>query len=416
MDRKIEKKKGLKKGHIPFIIGGALLLSLILWLMFGNHSSTLRVEERTITIETVQRGLFNDYIRLNGQVQPISIIQLSAIEGGMVDARLIEEGTMVKQGDVIARLSNPMLSLSILDSEAQLAEKQNFLRNTLVQMEQERLNLQREKLNLDLDIERKKRRYDQYQKLYDESLTSTEDYLQAKEDYEFGIRQRDLVMARQRQDSIFRGVQVQQMEESLVNMRRNMILIRERVENLNIKAPIDGQLGFLDIEIGQSISGGQRIGQINVLSDYRIEANIDEHYIDRVLPDLSATFERQDRRFNLRVRRVYPEVRGGQFRTDFVFVDERPDNIRTGQTYFLNLQLGEPSESILIPRGAFYQSTGGRWIYVVSTDGTTAHKRAIRIGKQNPQFYEVIEGLDAGERVIVSSYETFGDNERLVLK
>ena len=416
MDRKIEKKKGLKKGHIPFIIGGALLLSLILWLMFGNHSSTLRVEERTITIETVQRGLFNDYIRLNGQVQPISIIQLSAIEGGMVDARLIEEGTMVKQGDVIARLSNPMLSLSILDSEAQLAEKQNFLRNTLVQMEQERLNLQREKLNLDLDIERKKRRYDQYQKLYDESLTSTEDYLQAKEDYEFGIRQRDLVMARQRQDSIFRGVQVQQMEESLVNMRRNMILIRERVENLNIKAPIDGQLGFLDIEIGQSISGGQRIGQINVLSDYRIEANIDEHYIDRVLPDLSATFERQDRRFNLRVRRVYPEVRGGQFRTDFVFVDERPDNIRTGQTYFLNLQLGEPSESILIPRGAFYQSTGGRWIYVVSADGTTAHKRAIRIGKQNPQFYEVIEGLQAGERVIVSSYETFGDNERLVLK
>ena len=416
MDRKIEKKKGLKKGHIPFIIGGALLLSLILWALFGNHSSSLRVEAGRITIETVQKGLFNDYIRLNGQVQPISIIQLSAIEGGMVETKLIEEGTMVKQGDVIARLSNPMLSLSILDSEAQLAEKQNFLRNTQVTMEQEKLNLQREKLQLDMDVERKKRRYEQYQKLYDENLTSTEDYLQAREDYEFGIRQRDLIMARQRQDSIFRGVQVQQMEESLTNMRRNMTMIRERVENLNIKAPIDGQLGFLDIEIGQSIIGGQRIGQINVLYDYKIEANIDEHYIDRVLADLSATFERQDRVFNLRVRRVYPEVRGGQFRTDFVFTDERPDNIRTGQTYFLNLELGEPSESILIPRGAFYQSTGGRWIYVVSVDGTTAHKRAIKVGKQNPQFYEVLEGLEAGERVIVSSYETFGDNERLVLK
>ena len=416
MDRKIKKKKGLRKRHIPFIAGGALLLWLVLWLLFGNHASTLRVEARTLSIETVQKGLFNDYIRLNGQVQPISIIQLSAIEGGMVETKLIEEGTMVKKGDVIARLTNSMLSLSILDSEAQLAEKQNFLRNTLVQMEQEKLNLQREKLNLDLDIDRKKRKYEQYQKLYDEHLTSQEEYLQAKEDYEFGIRQRDLVMARQRQDSIFRGVQVEQMEESLANMRRNMTMIRERVENLNVKAPIDGQLGLLDIEIGQSISIGQKIGQINVLSDYKIEANIDEHYIDRVLADLSATFERQDRRFNLRVRRVYPEVRSGQFKTDFVFTDERPDNIRTGQTYYLNLELGEPSEAVLIPRGAFYQSTGGRWIYVVSADGTTAHKRAIRIGKQNPQFYEVLEGLEAGERVIVSSYETFGENERLVLR
>ena len=416
MDRKIEKKKGLKKSHILFIIGGVLLLWLIFWALFGNHASTLRVEASRISIETVKKGLFNDYIRLNGQVQPISIIQLSAIEGGMVESKLIEEGTMVKKGDVIARLTNPMLSLSILDSEAQLAEKQNFLRNTLVQMEQEKLTLQREKLQLDMDIERKKRKYDQYLKLYEENLTSKEEYLQAKEDYEFGIRQRDLVMARQRQDSIFRGVQVEQMEESLANMRRNMTMIRERVENLNIKAPIDGQLGLLDVEIGQSIVTGQKIGQINVLSDYKIEALVDEHYIDRVRTDLSATFERQDRQFDLRVRLVYPEVRDGRFKTDFVFTGERPDNIRTGQTYYLNLELGQSSETVFISRGAFYQSTGGQWIYVVNSDGTMAHKRIIKIGKQNPQFYEVLEGLEAGERVIVSSYESFGDNERLMLK
>jgi len=416
MDRIIEKKKGLKKKHIPYILGAAALLLFVGWLIFGDHSSTLRIESRTVSIETVQNGLFNDFIRLNGQVQPINIIQLSAIEGGMVETKLIEEGAMVKRGDVIARLTNPMLSLSILDSEAQLAEKQNWLRNTLVDMERERLNLRREKLQLDLDIERRKRRYEQYQQLHNENLTSREEYLQAKEDYEFGMRQRDLVIERQRQDSIFRGVQVEQMEESLASMRRNMTMIRERVENLNIKAPIDGQLGLLDVEIGQSISSGQKIGQINVLSDYKIEAMIDEHYIDRVRIDLSATFERQDRKFNLKARKVYPEVRGGQFKTDFVFIDERPDNIRTGQTYFLNLELGQPSQSILIPRGAFYQSTGGRWIYVVSSDGTTAYKRAIRIGKQNPQFYEVLEGLEAGERVIVSSYETFGNNERLILK
>ena len=416
MDRIIEKKRGLKKRHIPYILGAAALLLFVCWLIFGDHSSTLRVEVRTVSIETVQNGLFNDYIRLNGQVQPINVIQLSAIEGGMVDIKLIEEGAMVKKGDVIARLTNPMLSLQILDSEAQLAEKQNWLRNTLVDMERERLNLRQEKLRLDLDIDRRKRKYEQYKQLYDESLTSTEEYLQAKEDYEFGVRQRELVIERQRQDSIFRGVQVSQMEESLLSMRRNMTMIRERVENLNVKAPIDGQLGLLDVEIGQSISTGQKIGQINVLSDYKIEAMVDEHYIDRVRTDLGATFERQDRKFNLRARKVYPEVRGGQFKTDFVFIDERPDNIRTGQTYYLNLELGQPSEAILIPRGAFYQSTGGRWIYVVSSDGTTAHKRAIRIGKQNPQFYEVLEGLEAGERVIVSSYETFGNNERLILK
>ena len=416
MDRIIEKKRGLKKKHIPYILGAAALLVFVWWLILGDHSSTLRVEARTVSIETVQKGLFNDYIRLNGQVQPINVIQLSAIEGGMVETKLIEEGTMVKQGDVIVRLNNPMLSLSILDSEAQLAEKQNWLRNTLVQMEQEKLSLKRERLQLDMDIERKKRRYEQYQQLHQENLTSKEEYVQAKEDYEFGVRQRELIIERQKQDSIFRGVQVEQMEESLANMRRNMTMIRQRVENLNVKAPIDGQLGLLDVEIGQSIGSGQKIGQINVLSDYKIEAMVDEHYIDRVRIDLSATFERQDKKFNLRARKVYPEVRGGQFKTDFVFTDERPDNIRTGQTYYLNLELGQPSEAVLIPRGAFYQSTGGRWIYVVSPDGATATKRTIKIGKQNPQHYEVLEGLDAGERVIVSSYETFGNNERLVLK
>ncbi|MCL1973705.1 MAG: efflux RND transporter periplasmic adaptor subunit [Bacteroidetes bacterium] len=416
MDKIIEKKKGLKKKHIPYILGAAAVLLFVGWLIFGDHSSTLRIEARTVSMEKVQKGWFNDYIRLNGQVQPISVIQLSAIEGGMVEVKLIEEGTMVKQGEVIARLTNPMLSLQILDSEAQLAEKQNWLRNTRVQMEQDKLNLRREKLQLDLDIERRKRKYEQYSQLYEENLTSKEEYLQSKEDYEYGVRQRALVIDRQEQDSIFRGVQVEQMEESLANMRRNMRMIRERVENLNIKAPIDGQLGLLDLEIGQSISSGQKIGQINVLSDYKIEAMVDEHYIDRVRPDLGATFERQDRQFNLRARKVYPEVRSGQFKTDFVFTDERPDNIRTGQTYYLNLELGQPTEAILIPRGAFYQSTGGRWIYVVTPDGATAHKRPIRIGKQNPQFYEVLEGLEAGEQVIVSSYETFGNNERLILK
>ena len=416
MDRIIEKKKGLKKKHIPYILGGAALILFVGWLLFGNHAATMRVDKEKLSIAGVTRSTFNDYIRILGQVQPIATIQISAIEGGIVEKRFIEEGSFVNEGDIILRLQNSQLTLSILDSEAQLAEKQNFLRNTQVTMEQDKLRLRQEKLQYDLDVERKYRRYMQYEQLMKEALVATEEYLQAKEDYEFSARQRDLNIERQKQDSIYRGVQMEQMEESLNSMRRNMVLIRQRSENLNVKAPISGQLGLLDAEIGQAISSGQKIGQINVLSDYKIEASIDEHYIDRVVADLSASMERQDKQFSLRVRKVYPEVRGGQFKTELVFTDERPDNIRTGQSYNINLQLGLSGEALLIPRGAFYQSTGGQWIFVLNAAGTEAVRRPIRIGKQNPQYYEVLEGLSPGEQVITSSYEMFGDNERLILK
>jgi HlyD family secretion protein len=416
MDTIIEKKKGIRKKHIPYIIAGTLVLISLLWIVFGNHRPKYNVEREKISVQSVVKGEFNDYIRINGQVQPINTIQLSAMEGGMVAEKVVEEGSMVAKGQVIIRLTNPMLSLNILDSEAQLAEKQNFLRNTQVTMEQERLSLAKEKLQLDLDIERKKRKYEQYQSLYDEKLTSKEDYLQAKEDYEFAVKGRDLVLERQKQDSVYRGIQIDQMEESLSNIRRNLILVRQRVDNLDIKSPVDGQLGLLDVEIGQSVSSGTRVGQISVLSDYKIEALIDEHYIDRVKSGLSATFERQDKTFHLTVRKVYPEVRDKQFKTDFTFEGERPDNIRAGQTYYMNLQLGQPAESLLIPRGAFYQHTGGQWIFVVSQDGGKALKRNIRIGRQNPQYYEALEGLNVGEQVVVSGYENFGDAEELVIK
>lgn len=416
MDRIIEKKKGIQKKHIPYIIGGAVALLVILWLIFGNHASKMNVETKKISIQEVIKGEFNDYVRVNGQVQPINTIQLSAVEGGMVSEKLVEEGSNVQQGDIIVRLTNPMLNLNILDSEAQLAEKQNFLRNTQVSMEQERLSLKKEKLQLDLDVERKKRKYLQYKQLYAENLTSKEEYLQAKEDYEYAVDGRKLVVERQKQDSIYRGIQVKQMEESLHNMRQNLILVRQRVDNLNIKAPANGQLGLLDVEIGQSVASGGRVGQISVLSDYKIEASIDEHYIDRVKAGLEASFERQDKDFALRVRKVYPEVRDKQFKTDFVFVGERPDNIRTGQTYYINLQLGQPVEAIMIPKGAFYQTTGGQWIFVITPDGKKAIRRKVSIGRQNPTYYEVISGLDPGEKVITSSYDTYGEVEELILE
>ncbi len=416
MDRVLEKKRGLKRKHIPYIAGGAIIITFVIWSIFGNHQSTLKIDAKSLIIGEVQKGLFNDFVRVNGQVQPITTIQLTPLEGGVVEQRVIEEGAIVKKGDIILRMSNSQLNLQILESEASLAEKENFLRNTMVTMEQEKLSLEKDRLQLNLDVARKERKYKQNERLYKENLIAREDYLQAKEDYELSIKSKELVIARQKQDSIYRSTQIKNLEESLGSMRKSMTLIRQRVDNLNVKSPIDGQLGSLNIVLGQSLNSGADIGQINDLSDYKIEAKIDEHYIDRVKNGLSASFDRQGGQFPLIVSKVYPEVKDGQFKTDFKFTSKRPENIRTGQTYYINLQLGQPVEAILIPRGAFFQKTGGMWIFVINKEGDKAYKRQIKIGRQNPQYYEVIEGLESGEKVIISSYENYGTNEVLILK
>ncbi|MDY3266900.1 MAG: HlyD family efflux transporter periplasmic adaptor subunit [Phocaeicola sp.] len=416
MDIQLEQKKGLQKKHIPYILAGAVILLLLGWIIFGNHASTMRVDGKGLNIAEVKYGEFNDYIRVNGQVQPISVVQLSPEEGGIVREKVVEEGAHVKKGDVILRLSNSNLDLQILNAESELAEKQNLLRNTQVTMQQDKLNNETEKVQLDIDTQRKKRTYTQYSKLYSERLISREEYLQAKEDYEVSMKKHSLISERLKQDSIYRTIQMDQMEDNLQNMRKNVILIRERKEKLEVRATIDGELGLLDAELGQNIVAGQMVGQINDLSDFKIEAMIDEHYIDRVSNGLPATFERQGSSFNLKLRKVYPEVRDGRFRTDFIFQGKRPENIRSGQTYYIDLQLGEPTQSVLIPKGTFFQVTGGNWIFVVDKDGKKAYRRKIRIGRQNPQYYEVIEGLEKGERVIVSGYESYKDNEVLILK
>ncbi len=416
MDIQLEKKKGIQKKHLPYIAGGTLLLALLAWMLFGHHAATLKVDGQSLNIAEVRYGKFNDYIRVNGQVQPISVVQLSPEEGGIVRQKVVEEGAQVKKGDVILRLTNSNLDLQILNAESELAEKQNLLRNTQVTMQQDRLNNETEKVQLDIDTQRKRRTYRQYTRLYDERLISQEDYLQAKEDYEAAQQKHRLISERLRQDSLYRTIQMDQMEDNLQNMRKNVMLIRERKEKLEVRATIDGELGLLDAELGQNISAGQMVGQINDLSDFKIEAMIDEHYIDRVTNGLPASFERQGSSFGLKVRKVYPEVRDGRFRTDFVFVGKRPENIRSGQTYYIDLQLGEPTESVLIPKGTFFQVTGGNWIFVVDKEGKKAYRRNIRIGRQNPQFYEVTEGLEQGERVIISGYESYKDNEVLILR
>ncbi len=418
MDIKLEKKKGLKaifqKKNLVWV-GVAALVLFIGWLLFRDNSSTLRVDAQLLNVASVEQGEFNDYVRLTGSVQPMTTVQLSPLESGVVERIVAEEGTQVKRGDVILEMSNNSLSMQILQSEADLAEKQNILRNTMISMEQERLALRQEKLQLDLEVSRLKRTFEQNQSLYNDKLLAREDYLRSKEDYELAVGRRNLVLERQRQDSLYRTSQVEQMEESLRSMQRNMELIRQRVDNLKVKAPIDGEVGMLDAVLGQSLQQGANIGQVNDLTTYKVQAQIDEHYIDRITTGLVASFERQDTRYEMQLRKVYPEVRNGQFKADFRFVGDAPENIRSGQTYYLNLQLGEAAEAILIPRGSFYQATGGKWIYVLDATGEKAYRREIRIGRQNPQYYEVIEGLQVGEKVITSSYDNFGENEVLIL-
>lgn len=415
MDTRIERKPGLKRKHLYGIAAGLAVGALTLFFIFRDTTSSMTVEQNRLTIATVRQGEFNDYIRVIGQVMPSHIIYMDAIEGGRVEERLKEEGAMVRAGDVILRLSNPLLNIGILQSEADLAYQENELRNTRISMEQERLQLKQERIGLSKELAVRRRRYEQYQRLEKEQLIAREDFRLAGEEYEAARDQLEVIDERIRQDNIFRQSQVASLDENIRNMKRSLVLVRERLENLKVKAPLDGQVGNMDAQIGQSIAAGEHIGQI-ITPNLKVQALIDEHYVERVVPGLPADFTRDQATYRLEVTKPYPEVKEGQFRTDLDFVAGRPENIRAGQTYHINLELGDPVQAILVPRGGFFQITGGRWMYVVDESGTFATRRAVKIGRQNPQFYEVTEGLKAGERVIVSGYELFGDNEKLIMK
>ena len=415
MDRQIEKKSFLRR-YAWYVAAAAALAALLVWIVLGTTASTMTIDASDITISDVTRGKFDDYVRLNGQVLPIQVVQISPEEGGIVREKVVEEGTRVRKGDVILRLSNSNLDLQILNAEAELAEKQNLLRNTQVAMQQDRLNNRTEQATLDTDCDRKRRAYEQNARLYKERLISKEVYLQSREDYKLARRKQSLISQRLKQDSLYRHVQMAQMEDNLDNMRKNVLLVRDRKNKLEVRSAIDGELGLLDVELGQNIAAGQNIGQINDLSDFKVQAQIDEHYIDRVRPGLSASFSRGGKTYRLRVRKVYPEVRNGTFRTDFVFVGERPAQMRSGQTFYVELALGKSQQATLIPRGTFFQTTGGNWIFVLDKSGRKAYRRNISIARQNPQYYEITDGLEPGERVITSGYEAFKDNEVLVIK
>ena len=417
MDIKVEKKKyAVPRKYWPWIGGGVVFVAAVLWLALGNFSSSLNVDAKSLNIGEVTNGQFDDYVSVDGSVSPIQVVQISPEEGGLVLEKVVEEGTHVHKGDVIVRLSNSNLDLQILNAESELAEKQDMLRNTELSLEQDMLNNKTEAAQYDMDVTSKKRAFEHQKALQREQLNSREDYLKAQEEYKLAQEKNTLIKQRLKKSTQLRKAQMDQMADNLESMQRNVQLVRERKAKLDVRSTIDGEVGQLDIELGQNIQPGQKVGVINDLSDYKVQAQVDEHYVDRVHPGLTGTFEQNGKRYTLEVRKVYPEVTNGRFKIDFVFHGARPQNIRTGQTYYVDLQLGESKKAVLIPKGTFYSVTGGQWIFVLDKNGKKAYRRNITIGRQNPQYYEVTDGLEPGERVITSGYEAFKDNQTLVLK
>lgn len=416
MDIQLEKKKGLRPKHYGYIALGALLLFVGWKLAFGNSKSTFRTEKERLSISQVSEGKFDDYITINGNVAPIATIYMDAYEGGRVSEKLIEEGAMVKKGDIILKLENMNLYEQILASESNLALKQNDLRSTRLTFDARQVEGRRSLATASTDLQRLKRNYEQNVVLFEDELVSKEVYLTSKENYELAQKQYEIVKLQTEQDDELRKTSLAGLDTDLQRMKKTLGMVYQRLDHLNVRAPADGQLGFLDAEIGQNITQGQRIGQVNVLTDFKIEADIDEHYIDRVKRDLFASLDRNGKEFPLRLRKVYPEVRNGRFKVDLVFTDEKPGTIRAGQSYNIKLQLGASSDALLLPKGGFFTSTGGQWVFVVNPNGGEALRRDIRIGKQNSRYYEVLEGLQPGEEVITSNYDSFGEAERIVLK
>ncbi len=415
MDRTIEKKKWPPKKIISYSLGSIFIFIVIYNLLFGDTSSKLNVESEKLTISTVTKGPFKEYIPITGTIIPIRTVYLDAVEGGRVEKLFLEAGSMVEEGDEILQLGNTNLLMDIMFREAEFFEQSNNLRNTRLAMEQNRLNLKSQLIDLDYQIKIYRRNYIQKKKLSEENLISNLEFEQSRDEYEYTIERRELAIESYKQDSIFRKIQIQQLEVSLTRMQKNLALVKTKLDNLIIKAPISGHLTSLNAEIGESKTRGERLGQVDVLEGFKARAGVDEYHLSRINKGLTGEFDFAGSNYTLRADKIFPEIRDGRFDIDLVFTDREPDGIRRGQTLHIRLELGNLSQAILLPRGGFYQKTGGQWVYVLDKNGDRAHKKNIRLGMQNPQMFEVLEGLEPGEKVITSSYDSFGDNDVLVL-
>ena len=416
MDRKIEKKKWTVKNIAIYSLSTLFAIFVIYTILFGDNSSKLNVESEKITISTVAKDQFQEFIPVTGTAVPIKTVYLDAIEGGRVEEKVVEEGTFIKEGDVLLRFSNTNLYLDVMFREAQVFEQINNLRNTRLAMENSRLQLQGQLIEFNYQIKQQKRSYKRAKDLVEKELISPEEYEQIRDEYQYLVQRKNLTVESHKQDSIFRNVQIKQLEESVERMNANLEVVKQKLASLEIKAPTSGHLTSLNAEIGESKSAGERLGQIDILDGFKVRVGVDEHYIARINKGQSGEFDFAGKNYKLVIKKIYPEVVNGRFEVDMEFVDSEPENIRRGQTLHIRLALGDLSEAVLLARGGFYQKTGGQWVYVLDESSGMASKRSIKLGRMNPQYFEVLSGLEPGEKVITSSYDNFGDNDKLVLK
>ena len=415
MDRRIEKKRFTPR-RIAIYGAAAVAVAFIAYQLLTINPSSLNVDAEKLTLAQVTHGPFLEYIVEQGEVMPLRTIYLDAVEGGRVEEVFVLEGSQIEQGTPILRLSNATLQLSVMQREADLFREVNRLRETRVTMEQRRLSLRATLVELDYRVRQAEREYGRQDEMFKADLTSRKEYDEAKDNLEYLTRNRDVTVETLRQDSLYQTIQIQQLEESIDRLRLNLELIKQNQENLTIRAPITGLLSSLIAEVGESKPGGERLGQIDVEDEFKVRAAIDEHYIARIRTGQAGSFDFAGGTYDLVIDRVYPEVIEGQFEADMVFPEGMPDGLRRGQTLQVRVALGELADAMQVPRGGFYQKTGGRWIYVLDPSGEFAVQRQIRLGRQNSQYFEVLEGLEEGETVITSMYDNFGDMERLVLQ
>ncbi len=416
MDRKIEKKRFTWQRIILVLAAAGALIFLIATMLRRSGTSRLNVQTERLMIDTVSRGNFQEFIPVTGVVEPLRTVFIDAVEGGKVEEKFVEDGAFVRANQSILRLSNPDLMVNYLNQEANIISQINQIRNTSLLMEQQSLNLREQALDVDYQIDITGKRLERNRSLFQDQVIARVEFEENEAQHSNLLRRKELLRATIRKDSAYQALQQQQMESSLDLMQRNLTITRQSLEQLTVRAPIAGQLSGLTKELGESVARNENIGQIDDLSNFKVRVRINEFYISRVFNDLEGSFQFAGKTYKLKIKKIYPQVANGAFEADMVFVGPAPEGIKRGQSVSVKLELSAEEQATLLQRGGFFQTTGGNWVYVIDPGSGNARKRSVRLGRQNPNYYEVTDGLNPGDIVIVSGYEQFGDKDELILK
>ena len=413
MDKQIKKNSWDKK-QLGMLIGGITLIAVFVYsFVFMDTRATLNVDRETIQISTVQQDSFQEFIHVTGTVQPIQTMYLDAVEGGVVERVYKESGARVGQGDTIVVLSNSDLRLNVLQQTSAIYDQINQTRNSRLNIEQNTLSLKERLAQAENQLEIIESNYEREKKLFEQNLIAEQQFSETRENYEYQQKRYDLIYESFKQDSIKSSQQLRQIDQSLERMWTSLEAVQNILDRLVVTAPISGQLSTIELNPGQSIASSERIGQVDILDNYKVRVLIDEYHLSRVTTGLEGSFDYNGQTYHLEITKVYPVVENGQFKVDMEFASQSPDDLTRGQTLRIQLMLGKSGTTLVMDRGGFYQKTGGNWVYKITEEGDKAIRQDIQLGRQNPDYFEVLSGLDQGDRVITSDYGSFGENEVL---